>query len=55
MRVRKATDKVSRDYWKFVERTAREVARWPDWKKGLTNVRECATISNNPSKSKRKR
>ncbi len=24
----------SREYWEFVEKTAKEVADWPDWKKG---------------------
>ena len=24
----------NRDYWKFVERTSRDVAKWPEWKKG---------------------
>lgn len=24
----------SKEYWAFVEKTAKEVADWPDWKRG---------------------
>lgn len=24
----------NKNYWRFVERTSRDVAKWPDWKKG---------------------
>jgi len=27
-------------YWQFLQRTAREVATWPDWKLGNTHVRK---------------
>jgi hypothetical protein len=27
-------------YWDFVKRTAREVTKWPAWKRGASNVRD---------------
>lgn len=32
--VRNTRSKESRDFWEFVESTAREVDSWPDWMKG---------------------
>jgi len=32
--VRKGRDKESREFWQFVERTAKEVGTWPEWMKG---------------------
>jgi hypothetical protein len=32
--VRKTRDKESREFWQFVEKTAKEVESWPDWMKG---------------------
>jgi len=34
----------SKEYWAFVEKTAREVADWPDWKRGT--VQESAGARN---------
>lgn len=35
---RKMDDAESREYWEFVERTAREVETWPTWMRGGDNV-----------------
>jgi hypothetical protein len=32
--VRNTRSKESRDFWEFVESTARKVESWPDWMKG---------------------
>jgi hypothetical protein len=32
--VRKTRDKESREFWQFVEKTAKEVEGWPEWMKG---------------------
>jgi hypothetical protein len=40
--VRNTRDKASREFWQFVEKTAREVETWPDWMKGGTTKGEGA-------------
>lgn len=33
-------DKKSKEFWDFVRKTAQEVDKWPDWKKGPARTRE---------------
>lgn len=28
------TDKETEEYWRYIERVAEHVEKWPDWKKG---------------------
>ena len=40
----KDIERMDKEYWDFVERTAAKVAKWPAWKKGLTKRRRRGSI-----------